>query len=220
MRWSFPTGVWASLVLAAPALAQPCPNEGQPPPAAQIVQDLADVEAHACEQADALDEADGGHSLDRHGPQVTDAQHQRRLTTGVAADGAISAAPASTEFATCQEWLRTRALAIQKIVERDELDLSRPPPDDMTNPYFRIVLEHDHTIGHGFIGDPDTAHKIQAHDPQTGEPILDRRGRPVRIKVFDRTEPVPAIYRTTTSLAWDEELGRWVVAQHYPDARD
>jgi hypothetical protein len=77
-------------------------------------------ERRARQQAHALEARDTGllapqraHSLDRHGPQVSDQQLQDRLTTGVAPDGAPSAAPGmSSRFKSHVEWMATRNAAV------------------------------------------------------------------------------------------------------------
>ena len=60
-------------------------------------------------RAEALEGAEGGHSLDRHGPDLTDQELKTRLDTGIAADGAFSPTPgASTKFNSYQHYLDTR----------------------------------------------------------------------------------------------------------------
>ncbi|MFT7519827.1 MAG: hypothetical protein ACI9MC_001971 [Kiritimatiellia bacterium] len=63
-------------------------------------------------KASGLEAKDGGHSLDRHGPQVTDTPLQDRLKTGDAPDGAFSPAPGlSTRFSDHGAYLKSRVLA-------------------------------------------------------------------------------------------------------------
>jgi hypothetical protein len=72
------------------------------------------TEADAEKEAKALETRDGGHSLGRHGPGVSDEQLQERITKGVAADGAFSPVGAggmSTKFASHQEYMATRDAA-------------------------------------------------------------------------------------------------------------
>lgn len=70
------------------------------------------------EKAKALEQRDGGHSLDRHGPNVSDDQLKNRLTKGVAADGAFSpvgnaksGTGVSSKFISHEAYLETRAAA-------------------------------------------------------------------------------------------------------------
>jgi hypothetical protein len=60
--------------------------------------------------------ADVGHSLARHGPDVTDAELTTRLTTGVAPDGLLSPAPGlSSRFRNHRRWLTTRTAAVNEL---------------------------------------------------------------------------------------------------------
>jgi len=64
-------------------------------------------------QAQSLETRDHGHSLDRHGPEVTDDKLVTRLETGIAPDGVKSPAPGlSTKFVSYELWLETRAKAL------------------------------------------------------------------------------------------------------------
>jgi hypothetical protein len=66
----------------------------------------------AQEEAEALEKRDGGHSLGRHGPSVTDQQLKDRITTGVAPDKSFSPTGTSTKFASYEVYLETRAKAV------------------------------------------------------------------------------------------------------------
>jgi hypothetical protein len=62
----------------------------------------------------AYEARDAGHSLDRHGPRVSDSQLQERLRTGVAPDGALSPTTGlSTRFNGHGDYVRTRLAAVQ-----------------------------------------------------------------------------------------------------------
>ncbi len=75
----------------------------------------AAVQFDAESDAKGLEARDKGHSLDRHGPQVTDKQLTDRLTTGIAPDGAVSPAPGlSTKFASHELYMETRNAAVAK----------------------------------------------------------------------------------------------------------
>jgi hypothetical protein len=85
------------------------------------------LEKAAKQKAAQLEAADGGHSVARHGPEVSDADLQKRLTTGVAPDGKISFAPASTKFNSYESWLKTRDAAMKEMEKRYGIDFSKPP---------------------------------------------------------------------------------------------
>jgi hypothetical protein len=73
-------------------------------------------EAQAQVAANAHEAADAGHSLARHGPNVTDAELTTRLTTGVAPDGVLSPAPGlSSRFRNHRRWLTTRTAAVNEL---------------------------------------------------------------------------------------------------------
>lgn len=77
---------------------------------------LKAVQMDAKSEAVALEKRDGGHSLDRHGPEVTDDQLRDRLTTGIAPDNVVSPAPGlSTKFASHDEYLATRTAAVDQV---------------------------------------------------------------------------------------------------------
>jgi hypothetical protein len=65
----------------------------------------------AKEDAEALEARDGGHSLGRHGPDVSDDKLTERITTGVAPDGKFSPTDTSTKFASHEVYLETRTKA-------------------------------------------------------------------------------------------------------------
>jgi hypothetical protein len=67
-------------------------------------------------EAVTLEAATGGHSVDRHGPEVTDVALQNRLTTGVAPDNVLSVAPGySSKFVSYMAWLDCRQAAIDAL---------------------------------------------------------------------------------------------------------
>ncbi len=74
------------------------------------------IETSAKEQATTLETAEHGHSLGRHGPELTNDQLKTRLTSGVAADGAFSPTPgASTKFKNYETYIDTRQTVITEI---------------------------------------------------------------------------------------------------------
>jgi len=80
----------------------------QHPRSSQIQSDASKVLSMAYEARD------GGHSLDRHGPGVSDSQLQHRLSTGVAPDGVLSPTTGlSTRFNTHEDYVKTRLAAVQ-----------------------------------------------------------------------------------------------------------
>ena len=178
-------------------------------------------EERALEVARRLEKIDSGHSLDRHGAQVSLGDLDKRLKTGVAPDGVVSFAPASTRFNSNKSWLETRQGAIDTLREKYGSlvgnDLRKPPgPNDDTNLIVRV--KYDKPIDDGFI--PDRSSKSQAVifvDPATGKLTAPTPGGKVKKgNVFSRTEPVENVTGVLTNIAWNATEKRWKVVQHFP----
>jgi len=153
-----------------------------------------------------LDAKDGGHSVVRHGADVTDEELKKRLETGIAPDGKISPTPASTRFKSHKEWLKTREDAVKGIEKERGVDLSKPPEPGKPIKY-AITMEHGRSIDDGFVGDRATRTKI-AHPSKSSK----------KIPVYPNSTSVSGITRTKTSVEWNSERDSWEVKQHYPDA--
>ena len=74
---------------------------------------------YALEAAES-ERADDGHSLHRHGPHLSDIDLTRRLTTGKAADEAVSFTETSTRFDTFQVWVKCREQARGKTLQEEQ----------------------------------------------------------------------------------------------------
>lgn len=80
----------------------------QSPRAAQIQSETAEVLSMAYEARD------GGHSLDRHGPDISDKQLQHRLKTGYTPDRSFTPTLGlSTRFNKHEDYIKTRLAAVQ-----------------------------------------------------------------------------------------------------------
>ena len=166
-----------------------------------------DDEISAAIRAIELERVDSGHSIARHGPQVKNIQLENRLKTGVAPDGRISFAPASTGFNSYKNWLNTRNIAWKKIEQLEKIDLSKPPKsgDKLRHD---IRLEYDKPIDEGFVPDKSTASKVQVPDPVTGKK---RKG-----KIYNSVNSVDGVTGVFTRVVWEKSTNKWVVIQHYP----
>jgi hypothetical protein len=154
-----------------------------------------------------LEQLDGGHSVARHGPEVSDADLQKRLTTGIAPDGKISFAPASTKFNSYESWMKTRDAAMQEIEKKYGIDLSRPPGPGQ--PKTRdIRVEYDRPIDDGFVPDLTTGTKVSLTDPVTGKV---KKGM-----VYGSSQAIDGVTGTFTKVAWDDQKNKWTVVQHFP----
>jgi hypothetical protein len=167
---------------------------------------LVQIELKAKQEALRLERLDGGHSVDRHGPEVSDIDLQRRLTTGIAPDGKFSPTPASTRFNTYQDWLQTRQAAWDGIEAKFNVDFSKAP--GATDPRtYEIIIEYNRAIDDGYVADlPSGARVSDIATHKTG-------------KVYSSYQPVDGITRTKTRVSWNDASKKWEVVQHYPDAK-
>lgn len=165
------------------------------------------TEAEARTEALRLERQDRGHSWDRHGPQITLADHMRRITTGVAADRIYSPTKASTHFHTAFDWIATREKALRYAEARYGLEVGKPPATAHGQPRsYEVILEYTRPIDSGVIasGPPHTV-----PHPVTGKRTL----------VHSAGQPIEGVTRARTIVAWDDAQRRWVVAQHMPWAK-
>jgi hypothetical protein len=180
-------------------------------------------EDRALEVGQRLERIDGGHSLDRHGAQVTPQQLDQRLKTGIAPDGVVSSAPASTRFDSNKNWLLTRQQAFESLrAKYGDLvgnDLRKPPsPNDKTT--LDIQIKYDSPIDDGFIPDKTTKSKTKVFvDPATGKPTTDKAiGQQKSVNVYGKTESIEDVTGVFTRFAWNAAEKRWKMVQHFPIA--
>jgi hypothetical protein len=165
------------------------------------------LEKAAKQKAAQLEAADGGHSVARHGPEVSDADLQRRLTTGVAPDGKFSPTPASTRFNSYEDWTQTREAAWKSIEMKNNVDLSKPPTPGGTQRY-EIIVEYNRAIDDGFVG--NKASKVKIADPNNANKVGNG---------YSSYDSVDGITRTKTTVEWNDQVKKWQVIQHFPEAR-
>jgi hypothetical protein len=152
-----------------------------------------------------LEAMDGGHSVARHGPEVSDADLQKRLTTGIAPDGKFSPTPASTRFNSYEDWVQTREAAQKGIEYKFGVDLKKPPATGAIQQY-EIVVEYNRAIDDGFVA--NLASKAKVTDPKNAK----RTGNG-----YSTYNSVDGITRTYTKAKWDGQA--WKIVQHYPSAK-
>jgi uncharacterized protein YggU (UPF0235/DUF167 family) len=158
-------------------------------------------------QAQRYERQDKGHSLARHGPEVSDSQLKNRLTSGIAPDGKFSATPASTKFNSYEDWLQTRQDAMNQISKREGINFNAPPPPGKEGPH-KINLDHGRPIDDGYVG--TGAKKKISHTSPNGQV---KKGA-----VYGNYGRVSGITGTTTTVAWNKDLNKWQVKQHFPNA--
>ncbi|MBI5617926.1 MAG: hypothetical protein HY943_16720 [Gammaproteobacteria bacterium] len=139
--------------------------------------------------AKAHETTDGGHSLDRHGPEITDDLLKRRVEKGLAADGVLSPTHSSTKFDKVEDWLETRDAAIKKILADNGVTATSLPPAVGTS--YQGVLEHNKPIDSGFIADKTTASEKPMTDA-SGDPVYETKKGKKRWVRNDKSEPLAA----------------------------
>jgi HPt (histidine-containing phosphotransfer) domain-containing protein/aspartate carbamoyltransferase regulatory subunit len=173
------------------------------------------MEAVAKGRATLIEKIDKGHSLLRHGPDLTDNQLVRRLKEGIAPDGSIAAQVprGSTRFNSHEDWLQIREKASEQITKRAPfhggVDLTKPPPSDaLGNPTIKKVertIEFDRPIGDGFIGKEGTLHEITAQN-----------GR--ELDVYGDVEKVEGLTRVKVTYEWNGK--QWEAKQFFPETKN
>ncbi|MEW5755693.1 MAG: hypothetical protein AB1810_05260 [Pseudomonadota bacterium] len=166
--------------------------------------------AQAKQRARQLDSADGGHSIARHGPDVSDDALKRRLTHGIAPDGKVSPAPASTRFNSDHEWLKTREAAEGELKDRLKIKSLTDPPKPGQKSRQEFFIDHGRPIDDGFRG--------------VGKKVLTKTPNGNQIKVYSEIEPIEGLTKTQTTFKWTPNAsnpaeGRWMMEQHFPDAK-
>ena len=151
-----------------------------------------------------IDKADKGHSIARHGPEVTDDQLKARLTSGKAPDKTLSATKKSTRFRSYRDWELTRNKAFEVFLKQFPgvgANFDKGPPAAPAS-YVVPTQDHGRVIGSGFAG--TGAATEHDHPYRPGE----------KYKTWDTVAPLPDMTKTKTTLSWNGS--RWVVAQHFP----
>jgi hypothetical protein len=151
--------------------------------------------------AEALEQSDGGHSLGRHGPEVSKKKLQDRVTTGFAPDGVFSPFKTSSQFGSFEEWNATRQSAVQDAKARGHdfgTDMKKAPrPGGLTEVI--VIVNHGRAVGSGCKG-RGSGYLITTTSGKTGRVYTE----------FDELE----LKKTTTTFKWTGT--KWVAAQHFP----
>ena len=158
-------------------------------------------------QAQALEAADGGHSLARHGPEVPDAALEARVTTGIAPDGRVSPTKSSTRFNSYENWILTREAALREIEKQNGVDLSKPWQPGMGKEVYSIDVRFDRPIDDGYAGVGQNT-KIKIKDSASGKMKT--------IGIHSVTADISNITGTRTTVAWNATANKWQVVQHFP----
>jgi hypothetical protein len=111
--------------------------------------------AQAEKMASDVDRRDRGHSVARHGAQVTRQQLEVRIDTGYAPDGVYSPTATATRFASPVDWLATREAALAGAAKAYGIDLNKAPEPGEAKSHVHIEV-HNRSIGEGYTGKPRT----------------------------------------------------------------
>ena len=169
-----------------------------------LIDEIAKRRSVLKDKAAVADSADGGHSVARHGPDVSEQDLKKRLSNGTAPDGKFSPAAKSSRFVSYGEWQTTRDAAFKQTATDNGVDFGpgftkAPLPDAQTT--FVTTVEHKRKIGEGFRGKPPGVFK--AHPKGGGGGT-----------VYASVEPLPDLKKTQTTIEWDG--AKWVAKQHFP----
>ncbi|WP_027259468.1 hypothetical protein [Leisingera aquimarina] len=165
-----------------------------------------DLKGLSNEAAEAYEMLDGvgsnaGHSLDRHGPDVSDEDLIIRLKTGkppnAHSDDERSYTGASSKFHSPQDWLAGREIAAEAALAKGvditetEMTFTGDPltdPDESAD----FTVEHGRPIDKAYIGQ-----KKQVRSDDSGEPVAD--------KTYESFEEVEGLTRAYVNFIWEPE---------------
>ncbi len=164
------------------------------------LQALSKEAAKDCEAKDGVD-SNAGHSLDRHGPGVSDEDLIQRLKTGkppnAKTDDERSYTGASSKFHSPQDWLAGRELAAQaakaKGVEIGDTEMTvSGDPLDWPEENFDCTVEHGRPIDKAYVG-------------RKKHVRLDDNGEPVPDKTYETFEEIEGLTRAYVNFIWEPE---------------
>lgn len=171
---------------------------------AKVREDCKALARKAAETFEDRDHDDGtglvsnaGHSLDRHGPDVTHPDLIRRLKTGTPPNNKTpdekSYTGASSKFASPQDWLAGRELAAEAATKQGiDLDARKLAP-----PYKDLPIGADFVVDHGrpideiFLG----LTKNRKQDPTTGEMVDD--------STYESYQEMSGLTRAYVNFVWE-----------------
>lgn len=154
------------------------------------------------ELADAADDCNAGHSIGRHGPQLTDGQLIERLKSGKAADWSpgkkLSFTGASSKFKSMEDWLAGREMGAALAKEKNGVDVGalKLGKDPDTGAFIepvaqKFVIDHGRPIDEAFIG----RKKNVSYIADTGE-IKEER-------TYETYEALTGISKARVNFTWE-----------------
>ncbi|WP_163833413.1 hypothetical protein [Spartinivicinus ruber] len=163
--------------------------------------------------AQQIDNLDGGHSIARHGPQISNKKLKERIKKGQAPDNRFSPADDSTRFLDEKTWLDTRRFAFERIQERAGVDFGpdfKKVPAQPPAQAYQIYVNHGKKVGVGYQGYGNrTLQKSKLSQGENGR-------RPKKTHQLENVKFNDNVQITRTTIEWDTTKKRWVVRQHHP----
>ncbi|WP_018693085.1 hypothetical protein [Algicola sagamiensis] len=164
------------------------------------------------QKATRLEQADGGHSIARHGPDVSNKQLKQRIKKGQTPDRRFSPNDDATKFSSHKDWVQTRQVAFDRVQSRHGVNFGESynqAPRVIPDQPYQVYVVHRHSIGKGFQGYGNRS--LQRSTKKQGT-----NGRPKKDHLLEKTQYTDDIRVTKTTIGWDSTQGKWVVKQHYP----
>lgn len=183
----------------------------QPGTGGQVLRYLAGqpaAEVRAAQSMLRLEVEHQGHAVLRHGPHLDRGVLEARLRTGVASDGVVSPAPASTRFRSFRMMQRAYEDARETARTALGVDLKKGPGPGGKAPEktYEVVIEYGKPISRGYLK-AGMSRSLQIETP-TGSKT---------VKVWSAVRPSDELVtRTRATFKWDGT--RWRVVQLFPDA--
>lgn len=169
--------------------------------AEKALKKLQTAKDEAKDKAQIKDGLDGGHSIQRHGPDVSKDDLKKRLSKGIAPGGTFSPTRKSSRFINYTEWESTREAAFLRA--ETLLGVSFGPNRDQNGGGGPITftLSHGRTIGEGFEGVGAGTYKANPKGGGGGQ-------------VFSTFVELPNLTDNKSTIEWNGK--KWVLAQHFP----
>jgi len=149
-------------------------------------------------------------NLVRYGPSVPDVALQRRITEGLAPDGAWQPENRTARFNTYADWVQAYHLA-RHVAEKQGLVNLQGGPGELgndTNVNYEIVVEFNREIGRGFGGD---GKKRRVFNPKFSKQTRNLYSHAIPF----RKGPT----RVHTLFRWNGRKDRWEMLRHIPELR-
>ncbi|MEZ9292386.1 hypothetical protein, partial [Vibrio lentus] len=155
-----------------------------------------------------LESNDGGHSIERHGPEVSNKNIKSRIRTGTAPDGMFSSSLSSSKFNSYESWTDTRAKVFSHLFNNTGNKQGVAPLEGSAE-QFKYTVYHPKPIGQSASGFGDIETVKDSSYGQGGR-VITREGE-VASKIQWKDSHV-----TQSTISWNKSKEQWVLSQHFP----